>query len=296
MLNDRAAGSGRTALVTGGTGGIGRAVALALAALGDRVVFIGRNEVRGREVLAALSASARRLEHAFLRADLSRLGDAAAVAQEVTRRAPRLDAAVCCAGVLSLAPEWTDEGLERTLALNYLGRYLLARLTLPALRRSESGRLVLVASAGRYADTLDLEDLHLRGGQRGLRVSGRTQAANDLLALELATRMRGTGVEVTCVYPGVTRTDVFRNARGAPLPARLLARAVSALTGRSAERAARTPVFLAHSPEAVGTGGRFFGPDRREIPVPQRLQDLERRRAVWNASESLVAPWLAQHS
>jgi NAD(P)-dependent dehydrogenase (short-subunit alcohol dehydrogenase family) len=135
----------RTALVTGGTGGIGRAVAMALAREGDRVLLVGRDAVRGAEVLEELRRLAPGADHAFLRADLSLMRETARVTDEALRRAPGLDAVVCCAGVLSFVPEWTDEQLERTLALNYLGRFLLvaARASGPpglTLRAAGPGR------------------------------------------------------------------------------------------------------------------------------------------------------------
>ncbi len=206
----------RTALVTGGTDGIGRAVALDLARGGDRVLFVGRSEARGAQVLAALRELRPGVEHAFIRADLSLLAETARVAEEVGRRAPRLDAAVFCAGLLSTVPEWTEEGLERNFVLNYLTRYLMARRLLPALTRAPSGRVVLVANAGKYGDTLDLEDLQHRRGKPGLHVAGRTQFANDLLATELASQVRGTRVEVNCVRPATCRPGLDRSRAGAP--------------------------------------------------------------------------------
>lgn len=137
----------RFSLVTGGTDGIGRAVALQLAAGGDRVLFVGRDAERGAEVLSALRAARPGVQHVFLQADLSLLSEAARVADEVEHLTDRLDAAIFCAGVLALRPEWTREGLERTFVLNYLSRYLLATRLVPALTLAPAGRLVLVANA-----------------------------------------------------------------------------------------------------------------------------------------------------
>src|SRR5262245_64405621 len=206
----------RVALVTGGTHGIGRAVALELARGGDRVLLAGRSAERGAQVVAALGHMRPRTDHSFIHADLSLLADAARVAAEVKRHAGRLDAAVFCAGRLSLIPEWTAEQLERTFVLTYLSRYLLARLLLPLLADAPSGRLVLVANANRYGGKLDFDDLQHRRGKPGLNVVGRTQLANELLAVELAERLRATCVEVTYTLPGPIRKGAFRNPHGLP--------------------------------------------------------------------------------
>jgi NAD(P)-dependent dehydrogenase (short-subunit alcohol dehydrogenase family) len=294
--------SARVSVVTGGTEGIGRAVALGLARGGDRVLFVGRDPTRGAEVLEALRAIGPGQDHAFLRADLSLLADTAELAAEIARRTERIDAVVCCAGVLSTVPGWTSEGLEYTLVLNYLSRFLLAQRLLPWLTRAPSGRLVLVANAGKYADTLDFDDLEHRQGKPGLAVAGRTQFANDLFATELAARLRETRVEVTCVFPGVVKTRVFENARGLPGPLRALGSVIQALFGLTPEAAAETPVFLAQSPEAAGTSGRFYGPKRARLAVPERALRQDRRNALWNASVARVRavpcerPWPSARS
>jgi len=274
------------ALVTGGTDGIGRAVAMALARGGDRVLLVGRSKARGAQVLAELQELHPGVEHVFLAADLSLLSETARVADEVARRTDRLDAMVCCAGILSTVPEWTSEDLERNFVLNYLTRYLLA----------PSGRVVLVSNAGKYGDSLDFDDLQHRQGKPGLKVAGGTQFANDLLATELAARLRGTRVEVTCVFPGVVRTGVFRNARGLPTIVRLLAPMLQRLMAITPDAAAETPVFLAQDKRAVGTGGRFYGPKLMELPVPERALRQDRRSGLWAASEHLVKAYLPEPS
>ena len=278
----------RTSLVTGGTGGIGRAVALRLAQGGDRVLIAGRNATAGAEVVALLRQAAPGLDHDYLPADLSLLEDTSRLAEETRRRTDRLDAVVLCAGVLATVPEWTPENLERTFVLNYLSRYLLARQLLPALTAAPSGRLVLVANAGRYRDTLDLDDLQYRHQRPGLAVSGRTQFANDLLAVELAERVAGTRVQVSCVDPGLVKTDVFRNARGPGRALRAVALFAQQLTAADPSTAAATPAWLAQAPEAADAGGRFWTRGPREKPIPNRVRRADRRAALWAASEQLV--------
>jgi NAD(P)-dependent dehydrogenase (short-subunit alcohol dehydrogenase family) len=285
----------RVCFVTGGTGGIGRAVALQLARGGDRVIFTGRDTARGAATLAALRETGPGLDHVFVPADLSLLSETARLAERVDALTSRLDAAVFCAGILSTLPELTTENLERNFVLNYLSRYLLVKRLLPKLRAAASGRVTIVSNAGVYEDTLDFEDLQHRRGKPGLHVAGRTQFANDLLATELAAQIAGSGVEVTCVAPGTfIDTDVFRNARGLPAALRFVLRMVQRLLRRSPEWAAQTPVYLAQDQTAVGTNGRFFGPNRKELKVPERALRRDRREALWRASEKLVEAYLPE--
>ena len=280
--------SQRVSLVTGGTQGIGRAVAIELAKRGDRILFCGRDPELASRVLGELFSVRPHLDHQFIQADLSLLAEAARVAREVEQHTSRLDALVLCAGILSTIPEWTEEQLERSLVLNYLSRYLVVRRLLPHLAASPSGRVVLVANAGQYKDTLDFDDLQHRQGKPGLHVAGRTQFANDLFTVELAERTRNSKLEVSCVYPGVTKTAVFDNARGLSPFVRRLAR-VAQWFGHSAEKAAVTPVYLAHDDSAAQRSGCFFGPARQQIPVPERARRADRRAQLWSMSEDLTA-------
>jgi NAD(P)-dependent dehydrogenase (short-subunit alcohol dehydrogenase family) len=277
----------RVSLVTGGTEGIGRAVCIELARRGDRVLFVGRNERLAEATLRILQEAGPERDHTFIRADLARLSEASRAADQVLEHTSRLDAAVFCAGVLSTLPEWTEENLERNFALNYLSRFVLARRLLPALLAAPSGRVVLVANAGKYPDTLRFDDLQHRKGKAGLHVAGRTQFANDLFALELAERTRGSNLEVTCVFPGMVKTRVFANARGLPWFVRALA-PVLRLFALSPSEAANTPAFLAYDEQARGTSGRFYGPRKKELPVPPRARRADRRDQLWLASENIV--------
>ena len=117
-------------------------------------------------------------------------------------------------------------------------------------------------------------------------MAGRTQFANDLLAVELAERLRDSRIEVSCVYPGPVATDVFRNARGVPGPLRAMAAGVQRLIGAKPAEAARTPVFLADEP---GASGGFYGPRLRRLAIPARVSRPDRRAALWSASERILA-------
>ncbi|GAA0465966.1 hypothetical protein Ade02nite_47210 [Paractinoplanes deccanensis] len=238
--------------MTGSTG-IGGAVA---AQLGERAVTIGR--------------------HGRIRADLSLLEETERAAGEVAAAHDRLDAIVCCAGVFTLRAEETAEGLERAFVLNYLSRFLLVDRLLPLL--PEGGRVVLVANAGRYRDTLALGNR-----RRGLRIAGRTQFANDLFAVELAARH--PELAVACVDPGLVATRVFRDAPGVPPVLRRALHALQQRVGAPPATAARVPVHLAIGPRP---DSGFYGPSGAPIEVPARVRD-GRRGELWEASVRSLA-------
>lgn len=185
-----------------------------------------------------------------------------------------------CAGVLFTRAEWTEETLERGFVLNYLSRYLVLRRLLPLLSPAPSARVVLVANAGRYRDTLDMNDLQLRRGGRGLRIAGRIQFANDLLGVALAERVHAEGILVA--------TDVFRNARGAARPVRTVAAALQRLLGTPPAVAAQTPVVLVTDPDPAGLNGavgvslavRYAGTDARHSGPPARPSSLPGRQPL----------------
>ena len=119
----------------------------------------------------------------------------------------------------------------------------------PRLRETPGARIVLTASdAHRFAGPLDFDDLEAKEGYRGMRVYGRSKAANILYTRELARRIQGSGVTVNCFHPGMVRSDL--GGRG------LLARTTQALIwpfARTAEQGADTGVWLATAPAASPT-------------------------------------------
>lgn len=174
----------RVAVVTGATAGIGRAVAVRLAAQGFGVLAVRRDRTRGEALVHDLPRPGDcedAAEHRFLAADLASMAGTAQLTDEVARHTDRVDALVCCAGIFALRPGWTDEGLERTFALNYLSRFLLVRRLEPLLTAAPLARVVLVANAGAYRDRLDLDDPHYRRGRRGMRVATRPSSPTTSL-------------------------------------------------------------------------------------------------------------------
>jgi len=151
---------GKAAIVSGGTAGIGRATAVALARMGASVVIIGRNKEHGNEVVEAMKAAspcADSCKYGFVPADLSRLAETDRAAQEAVNalQTTRLDYLVMCQSIASLAKRPTGEDLDEKLALNFYSRVRLVISLLPLMEATaELGsdvRVMSILSGGVHA-------------------------------------------------------------------------------------------------------------------------------------------------
>ena len=209
----------RVALVTGSTDGLGRAVALALAASGFEVLIHGRDAQRGGELVRQISGQGG--SATFHRADFASLAQVRALAESVRGAHDRLHLLINNAGVGTgqgggPAPRQTSaDGHELRFAVNYLAGYLLTRLLLPTLVRGAPARIVNVSSAGQYP--LDFDNLMLTRAYSGMRAYAQSKLAQIMLTLDLAAQLRDKGVTVNCLHPATYMdTTMVRDAGAEP--------------------------------------------------------------------------------
>src|SRR5215475_11907293 len=138
--------AGKTVLVTGGTGGIGRATAYGLAQRGARVGIVGRDPARTAAAADDIAKATGNPAVDALPAELSSQAEVRRLAAEVLRLYPRLDVLVNNAGAYFAHRQVTVDGIERTFALNHLAPFLLTRLLLDRLVAGSPARVVTVAS------------------------------------------------------------------------------------------------------------------------------------------------------
>jgi NAD(P)-dependent dehydrogenase (short-subunit alcohol dehydrogenase family) len=277
--------AGRLCLVTGGSSGVGRATAAGLAALGATVLLVSRGAERGEHAAEAIRRGTGNPEVRFLACDLSLQREVRRLAREVSERHPALHVLANCAGILSLRRDLTEEGIERTLAVDYLSHFLLTRLLLDRLRPGAPSRVITVAGS-----PAQLRRLRLRPGYpeqaRPGGVSSAVQAAlaRALFTFELARRLRGSGVTANAFHPGLLRTRLDRNL---PWPLRLPVRLAWPLLRADCP----TAVYLASSPRVQGASGQFFA-NSAPADLRPHSADLQTARRLWEASERLtgIAP------
>ncbi len=276
--------SGSRALVVGGTKGIGRATALALAARGAAVTVVGRDPAAGAATASALRAAAGTGE--FLAADLSLLSEVRRLAGAVRERTDRLDVVVHSADALMTRRVETAEGLETGFAVNFLSRFLLNQLLADLLRAAAPARIVHVAAAGAKG-RFDATRVPPGPGTSAFRGHLLGQHANDVYAVEFAARHAGQGISVSVLNPGFVDTGIRRtDPRLRPLM-RLMERALRSRM-RTPEQTAAVVVRLATDPDLDGVTGALFGPDGTRLPVPPTTAAPAARAELWARSERAV--------
>jgi NAD(P)-dependent dehydrogenase (short-subunit alcohol dehydrogenase family) len=273
---------GKVALVTGGTSGIGKATAMALAAMGADVVVVGRDRERGERAAAEIRAqTGSRVDLAL--ADLASQAGVRELAEGFKGRYDRLDVLVNNAGLVQSTRTESPDGLETTLAINHLAPFLLTNLLLDTLKESAPSRVVTVSSEAERWGNIDFDDLQSKKKYRGFPVYGMTKLANIMFTYELAERLEGTGVTATCMHPGAVNTRFGTNNSG---PMTILFRAFKPFM-RTPEQGADTVIWLAASPEVEGVTGRYYS-DRKPLEPKKIANDPEARRRLWEESERLT--------
>jgi NAD(P)-dependent dehydrogenase (short-subunit alcohol dehydrogenase family) len=266
-------------LVTGPTAGIGRQIALEIAALGADLTLGCRSRERGERVAAELRALPGAGAIDVLEIDTSSQRSIRDFARTFRERHPRLDVLVNNAGAAPGERRTSVDGIELTFATNVLGYFLVTNELLDTLRASVPTRIVNVASM--FAGELDLTDLQFeRRRYDVLQAYAQSKACNRLLTWALARRLQGSGVTVNAYAPGfVASTELSRD-----FPPRLKD-AYGTRSGRTVEQGADTAVWLASSPALAGVSGGFFM-DRREVPCELRDENVE--EALWAQCERLT--------
>jgi NAD(P)-dependent dehydrogenase (short-subunit alcohol dehydrogenase family) len=274
---------GQTVLVTGGTSGIGKATAVAMAAMGADVVITGRDPERGGLAVEEIRAESTGGSVELILADLAVRAEVRRLAEEFRERHDRLDVLINNAGLVQSERTETPDGIETTLAVNHLASFLLTNLLLDLLKKSAPSRIVTVSSEAQRWGNMDFEDLQSRRDYKGMPVYGMTKLANIMFTYELAERLKGTGVTSTCVHPGAVNTRFGANNRG---PMTLLFR-LSKPFMRTPQQGADTLIYLASSWEVEGISGKYYS-DRKWIEPQGVALDPEARRKLWEASEELT--------
>jgi NAD(P)-dependent dehydrogenase (short-subunit alcohol dehydrogenase family) len=280
--------TGKRAIVTGASSGIGIETARTLAGAGARVTLAVRNTGAGARAAADIAATTGR--DAISVAELEVTDPASLAAFAATWDEP-LAILVNNAGVMMTPEQRTPQGWELQFATNHLGHFALAHALHDALAAAGSARIVVVSSMGHLYSPVVFDDLHFRFRPYDpLLAYGQSKTAAILFAVGATARWANDGITANALNPGAIATNLQRHVGGKLV--------TPSERQKTPEQGAATSVLLATSPDLEGIGGRYFNDcneaptvDHRDadgIGVASYALDPANADRLWDVSESLL--------
>jgi NAD(P)-dependent dehydrogenase (short-subunit alcohol dehydrogenase family) len=283
--------SGKTAVVTGGNGGLGLATVRQLAAHGAHVVIGARNLDKAEAARAAVEGTVPGASLEIRKLDLASLAAIAEFASAVNAAHPKLDLLFNNAGLMAVPEGRTADGFETQFGTNYLGHFALTMQLLPALLAAPAGRVVGTTSIARFtAGKYDLTNPHMRGCYKPWSAYGMSKRAVLQFALELNRRLAGRSVTAYAADPGFSRTDLqSTSARAMRGSQQRFWVAASPLIAQSAASGALCQLRAGTDPNAVG--GSLYAPRWYSFGAPvvrkvgSNIDRPDQLAALWELSE-----------
>jgi NAD(P)-dependent dehydrogenase (short-subunit alcohol dehydrogenase family) len=295
-INDMPDQTGRIAVITGATSGLGTWCARGLAARGAEVILAVRNTEKGEATARSLRKHFPLAKLTVLELNLTSLASIWHFALRASDTLPRIDMLINNAG-LGLQPQRieTEDGFEQQFGVNFLGHFALTARLVPSLLRAPAPRVVTVASIAHRRGAINWEDPNQHTGYRGRFGYNQSKLACLMFALELAARATEQHSRLASIpaHPGLALTGMLA-ASGLPGYIQAGGLLATRILGQSAEAGARPLLYAATMPDA--NNGDYWGPDGiKEIrgnparatvwPHARNRPDWQR---LWSTAESLT--------
>jgi NAD(P)-dependent dehydrogenase (short-subunit alcohol dehydrogenase family) len=294
--------SGKRAMVTGASDGIGLGLATSLAAAGAEVLLPVRNPRKGEAAIARIRQAAPNANVSLHALDLSSLDSVAALGETLREEGRPIHILINNAGVMTPPDrQVTADGFELQFGTNYLGHFALVGHLLPLLRAGQA-RVTSQISVAANQNSINWDDLNWKHSYHGMRAYSQSKIAFGLFGLELDRRSQagGWGLTSNLSHPGVAPTNLLAArpelGRDKETIGRRFIRVMSErgiLIG-TVESAKLPALYAATSPDAqparfYGPGGLMhFGGPPAEQKLYSRLRSAEDARRIWKVSEELT--------
>lgn len=268
----------KTALLTGGTSGVGLSILQALVKAENFVYFVGTNRERGQQVERELTVGGKARTR-FVELDLSHLPAVRQFIHDFQSDVETLDALVNVAGVMLPRREETEDGFEKTWAVDHLSAFLLSRELQPLLARGHHPRIVNVSGppAQVLKPQLDFDDLALKAKYSFVRAVVNALHAKTVMTEILAEHFREDGIDVNAFHPGPVKTELGRQMS---FPVSVALRLAQVFMPSHS----KTGIYAATSSELNGVSGHLVVGTR---PLPLNFSS-EYKERLWRATEDMV--------
>ena len=275
---------GKTAVIAGGTSGVGLSAARELVRFGCDIVLVARNEEKVRSVSMQLLEQHGGSVRYYL-ADFSDLDTVRAAADRICEHEPKIDILINSAGMHSTRRLYTRQGFELVFCVNHLAPFMLTHRLIPIMKRSAEARIIQVNSQGHRFGGLDPDDTDWkRRHYTGLRGYGASKTAQLLTVWEFADRLKGTSVTINAMHPGEVQSAIGENN------GRLYnwyKRHVLWNSLKDNRISGESLHYLEADPEAREGSGIYFNLTHQEKPAPHAL-DRSVGRTVWERTLAMT--------
>ena len=296
--------TGKLAVITGATGGLGYETALALAGANATVVLTGRNAAKGADALARIRTVHPQADITFEMLDLAQLSAVTEFAESFVRRHDQLDILVNNAGVMAPPKrQLTTDGFELQFGTNYLAHFALTAQLLPLLQAGKA-RVISLSSIAARQGHIAFDDLQAKRGYRPFTSYSQSKLAMLMFTFELQRRSdaAGWGLRSIAAHPGVSSTGLIANGPGqvGGATAAIIAtfsRPFLGVFGQTPPDGALPQIFAATAPSAIGGG--YYGStgflemkgDVGVAHTPRQALDRDVASRLWTVSEDLLKIW-----
>ncbi len=291
--NDIPDQTGRLAVVTGASSGIGLHIAGALAAKGARIILAVRDLERGRAAQERIIAESPKAALDLQELDLTSLMSIRNAAKALKESTPQIDLLINNAGVMFTPRSSTSDGFELQFGTNHLGHFALTGLLIEHLLVARGSRVVTLSShSHKSRSEIDFDDLHCQRKYDPVVAYGRSKLANILFSYELNRRLEGrSSTTALAAHPGLANTGLARQA--SPM-LRYGWALLGPLVLQSAQMGALPALRAATDPDA--RGAQYFGPAGfgefrgypKVVESSPMSHDQALQRRLWSVSEELT--------
>lgn len=289
--------TGKLALVTGASGGLGEETARALASHGARVVLTARDIPKGEAVAAKIRESTGNPDIEVISLELDSLESVRACAQKFLATHDELNLLINNAGVMACPFGKTQDGFEMQFGTNHIGHFVFTNSILPALLKGAPGRIVNLSSGGHRFSNVLFDDLNFETTEYHKFLSyGQSKTANVQFSVGLDARLKDRGIRAFAVHPGAIMTELSRHMEKADIDELMANRGAAKMVFKPIPAGAATSCYAATSSDLDGLGGVYLedchvaevNDTEAHNGVRSYALDSDNAERLWTLSEQLV--------
>lgn len=273
-------------LITGASSGLGKEIALSLALSGYHVIIVCRDKNKGQQIQHQLQTKSQNKNIDLLIADLSSQADIHGLAKTIYENYPRVDVLINNAGVVVTQKTLTIDGIETTLATNYIAPFLLTNLLLNLMRNSTNAHILNISSASHKWVKLNLNDLQYNKRKyRTMSSYAQSKLLINFFTFTLANKLKDTSITVNALHPGAVNT-----ALGSQNKVNFALSFIDKLLKlffMSPRDAAKAPVDFIRLADNNKITGKYFEKNK-ERKASQQCYDVALQEKLWKLTETFL--------